>query len=69
MLISYLLSFPLSGVLPVGVNTAAAAVSPGPSSTATAPTAATAERPATAVSHLSDKTTAHTAIHGTAGPG
>lgn len=42
-------------VLPVGVNTAAAALSPGPSSTATARAAATAAPPATAVSHLSNK--------------
>ena len=46
-----------SGVLPVAVNTAATAVSPGSPSTATAPTAATAAPPATAVSHLSDKNT------------
>lgn len=47
------LLFPLSGVLPVPANMAAAAASPGPASTVTAPTAATAAPPATAVSRPS----------------
>ncbi|TKS79428.1 Contactin-associated protein-like 4 [Collichthys lucidus] len=41
-----------AGVLPVVVNTVASAVNPGPSSTVTALTAATAERPATAETRL-----------------
>ncbi|KAK5606999.1 hypothetical protein CRENBAI_010841 [Crenichthys baileyi] len=42
-------------VLPVTVNTEASAVRPGPSSTVAAPTAATVERLATAVSHMTPK--------------
>lgn len=49
------ISLCLSGVLPVTVNTVAAAANPGPSFTVTALTPATAEQPATAVSHLTAK--------------
>lgn len=49
------ISLSLSGVLPVAVNTVAAAANPGPSFTVTALTPATAEQPATAVSHLTAK--------------
>lgn len=45
----------LLGALPAAANTVATAVRPGPSSTATVLAAATAEPPATAVSHLSGK--------------
>lgn len=54
-LLDFSLPWCVSGVLPVLVNTAVPAVSPGLSFTATALTVATVERPATAVSHLSSR--------------